>query len=345
VLLLGDPRETADFAREVDEQWGQDDEIVGFAEIGDARPEGVAVLSGVRRRLDRRSPRPMLYHALGASHPQRLGAEADLERIVRECRITRVVVVADGRQAPLPLDTLIKMKFADHVAVEDFRSYFERQTGRVYVRGMQLSWLLFTNDHPWKRTYLRTRRAVDVVLALAGLALSLPVMAVTAVAIKLDSRGPVFYTQERVGLHSRVFRMVKFRSMVVDSERHGPVWASRADARVTRVGRVIRTLRIDEIPQFVNVLLGDMSFIGPRPERPVFVEALEREIEHYEQRHRVKPGLTGWSQVRCPYGASVADARVKFQYDLYYIKNQSPALDAIILLDTVKTVLLGRGAR
>jgi exopolysaccharide biosynthesis polyprenyl glycosylphosphotransferase len=250
-----------------------------------------------------------------------------------------------GSPALLPLDTLLKLKLADHVAVEDSRSYYERQTGRVYVHGLQLSWLVFADAPPWKRTYQRMRRAIDVLLAFAGLVLSLPVMAVTAVAIKLDSRGPVFYTQERVGLHGRGFKIVKLRSMRLGAERNGPVWATRSDSRVTRVGRVIRKLRVDELPQFVNVLRGDMSFIGPRPERPVFVEALEREIDHYGQRHRVKPGLTGWSQVRYPYGASSEDAREKLQYDLYYIKNQSPALDTIILLETIKTVLFGRGAR
>jgi sugar transferase (PEP-CTERM system associated) len=338
VLLLGEPAETIDFASEVT---GCDDEIVGFADVREARTEGIALQSGGRRQS---ATRPWLYHTLDTTHPRRLGSVADLERIVREHRISRVVVMGEG-ETRLPLDTLLKLKLAGHIAVEDCRSYYERQAGKVYIRDLRLSWLVFANDPPWKRTYQRTRRAVDVALALAGLALSLPVMAIAAVAIKLDSRGPVFYTQERVGLHSKVFKIVKLRSMFVDSERHGPVWASRSDARVTRVGRVLRTLRVDEIPQFVNVLRGDMSFVGPRPERPVFVEELEREIEHYEQRHRVKPGLTGWSQVRHPYGASVEDAREKFQYDLYYIKNQSPALDAIILLETVKTVLFGRGAR
>jgi lipopolysaccharide/colanic/teichoic acid biosynthesis glycosyltransferase len=155
----------------------------------------------------------------------------------------------------------------------------------------------------------------------------------------------VIYSQERVGMGNRSFRIYKFRSMRTDAEQHGAVWAGEGDARVTRVGRVIRTLRIDELPQFVNILRGDMSFIGPRPERPIFVDMLEREIKYYTQRHLVKPGLTGWAQVRYRYGASVEDAREKFQYDLYYIKNQSPLLDAIILFETVRICLFGRGAR
>jgi sugar transferase (PEP-CTERM system associated) len=343
VLLLGDREETADFAREIAGQWGCEDEIVGCADVHGVRSESAAA-SGVGQRSGARSSRPWLHHVLDTRYPLLLGAAEDLECIARDRRITRVVVVADGRRAPLPFDTLLKLKIAHHVAVEDFLSYYERRTGRVYVHGLQLSWLVFAADPPWKRTYQRMRRAIDILLAFAGLVLSLPVMAVTAVAIKLDSRGPVFYTQERVGLHGRVFKIVKFRSMRLGAEQNGPVWATQSDARVTRVGRVIRKLRVDELPQFVNVLRGDMSFIGPRPERPVFVEALEREIEHYGQRHRVKPGVTGWSQVRYPYGASSEDAREKLQYDLYYIKNQSPALDAIILLETIKTVLFGRGA-
>jgi lipopolysaccharide/colanic/teichoic acid biosynthesis glycosyltransferase len=178
-----------------------------------------------------------------------------------------------------------------------------------------------------------------------GIVLSAPLMALTAIAIKLDSRGPVLYTQERVGKGNRIFRIIKFRSMRTDAEVNGAVWAGEGDNRVTRVGRIIRKLRIDELPQFVNVLRGEMTFIGPRPERPIFVDMLEREIKYYKQRHLVKPGLTGWAQVRYRYGASVDDAREKFQYDLYYIKNQSPLLDAIILFETIRICLFGRGAR
>jgi exopolysaccharide biosynthesis polyprenyl glycosylphosphotransferase len=182
-------------------------------------------------------------------------------------------------------------------------------------------------------------------IAFLALVLSLPLMALVALAIKLDSRGPVVYMQERVGLHGRVFRIIKFRSMFVDAEKDGPVWAGESDPRVTRVGRIIRKLRLDELPQFINILRGEMSFIGPRPERPVFVEYLGREIAYYSQRHLVKPGLTGWAQIRRPYGASLEDAREKLQYDLYYIKNQSPVLDAIIVIETIRIVLFGRGAR
>src|SRR5262249_8469989 len=171
------------------------------------------------------------------------------------------------------------------------------------------------------------------------------IMVLTAVAIRIESSGPAVYTQERVGLHGWKFRIFKFRSMRSDAEAHGPVWACENDPRVTRVGRIIRKLRIDEIPQFFNILRGEMSLIGPRPERPGFAEQLEERIPYYSERHLVKPGLTGWAQVSYPYGASFEDAREKHQYDLYYIKNQSPLLDAIILLETARVVLFGRFSR
>jgi len=175
--------------------------------------------------------------------------------------------------------------------------------------------------------------------------LSLPLAIITAILIKLDSRGPVLYKQERVGRGGKTFMVMKFRSMRTDAEKDGPVWARNADDRVTRVGRIIRKVRIDEIPQFWNILRGDMNFVGPRPERPHFVSQLAEEIPFYEQRHLIAPGLTGWAQIKYPYGSSIEDARQKLQYDLYYIKNQSLALDAAILFETVKTILFGRGAR
>jgi len=172
------------------------------------------------------------------------------------------------------------------------------------------------------------------------------VMLVVALAVKLDSPGPIFYTQERVGKNGRRFKIIKFRSMSASAEKDsGPVWATNSDPRVTRVGRIIRKLRLDELPQFVNVLRGDMNFVGPRPERPVFVEQLNKIIPYYSQRHLIKPGLTGWAQIKYPYGSSVEDAIEKLRYDLYYIKNQSFFLDAAIIFETVKTVLFGRGAK
>jgi len=180
---------------------------------------------------------------------------------------------------------------------------------------------------------------------LIGLIVSLPIVIVTAILIKIDSRGPVFYKQERVGKNGHPFVLAKFRSMRVDAEKAGPVWASKDDDRTTRVGRLIRKVRIDEIPQFWNILKGEMNFVGPRPERPHFVAQLAEEINYYEQRHLIEPGLTGWAQIKYPYGASIEDARQKLQYDLFYIKNQSLILDAIIMFETIKIILFGRGAQ
>jgi len=180
-------------------------------------------------------------------------------------------------------------------------------------------------------------------VALIGALLSLPIAIITALLVKLDSRGPVLYKQERVGKNGRTFTLMKFRSMRVDAEKDGPVWAKTDDERMTRFGRIIRKIRVDEIPQFWNILRGDMNFIGPRPERPHFVAQLAEEILYYEQRHLVSPGLTGWAQIKYPYGASIEDAKKKLEYDLYYIKNQSLSLDAAIMFETIKTILFGRG--
>ncbi len=179
-----------------------------------------------------------------------------------------------------------------------------------------------------------------------GLVLSLPIAILAAIAVKLDSRGPIFYKQERIGRNGRLFNVIKFRSMKIDAEADGtPIWAAPDDERTTRVGSIIRKLRIDEIPQFWNIIKGEMNFVGPRPERPHFVRQLAKEIPFYEHRHLVAPGLTGWAQIKYPYGASVADAIQKLQYDLYYIKNQSLVLDMMIVFETVKTVLFSKGGR
>lgn len=181
------------------------------------------------------------------------------------------------------------------------------------------------------------------IIALVGAILSLPIAIFTAIVIKLESRGPVLYKQERVGKNGRPFRLMKFRSMRTDAEKDGPVWAKTDDERMTRVGRIIRRVRVDEIPQFWNILRGDMNFVGPRPERPHFVAQLAQEIPYYEQRHLIAPGLTGWAQINYPYGASIEDAKQKLQYDLYYMKNQNVALDATIMFETIKTILFGKG--
>jgi sugar transferase (PEP-CTERM system associated) len=237
------------------------------------------------------------------------------------------------------------MKLRDGLAIEESDSFYERLTGKVSTGTLRPSWLIFSGPSRRMIFYGQLRRLLDVSLSVAGLLLSLPIMALTAVAIKLDSRGPILYRQTRLGQRNRPFTIMKFRSMRTDAEPDGAVWAEEEDPRITRVGRVIRKLRIDELPQFINIIRGEMAFIGPRPERPEFVAQLERQIPYYSQRHLVKPGLTGWAQIRYPYCASVEDAVQKLQYDLYYIKNQSLLLDVITLFETVRIVLFGRGAR
>jgi lipopolysaccharide/colanic/teichoic acid biosynthesis glycosyltransferase len=208
------------------------------------------------------------------------------------------------------------------------------------------SWLIFGGRTRDSRLKMVFRETAHRLLALVGLIVSLPIAIVTAVLIKLDSKGGVLYRQERVGKNGRTFEVLKFRSMKTDAEADGkPIWAASDDDRATRVGRVIRKIRVDEIPQFWNIIKGEMSFIGPRPERPHFVSQLAEEVPFYEHRHLVAPGLTGWAQIKYPYGASVEDARQKLQFDLFYIKNQTLALDIIIVFETVKTVLFSRGGR
>jgi exopolysaccharide biosynthesis polyprenyl glycosylphosphotransferase len=231
------------------------------------------------------------------------------------------------------------------VRVYGIADFYEQMWFKVPVMHTRRGWLVFAHgfDLLHNPLGLRIKRLSDVVLALALLLATLPVMALVAILIKLESRGPAIFRQPRTGLGGREFEILKFRSMTHDAERDGPQWAQAADPRVTRIGRVIRELRIDELPQLVNVLKGEMSFIGPRPERPVFNETLEKEIPLYNLRLLVRPGITGLAQVMYPYGASVEDAREKLQYDLYYIKNYSVLLDIGIVFKTLRVVLLGKG--
>jgi len=221
---------------------------------------------------------------------------------------------------------------------------YERITGKVMLDQLKPSWLVFSAGFGASRATRFTKRAVDLVCAAIGLAIGWPLMLLTAAAVKLDSPGPILYCQERTGLRGRPFMVLKFRSMAIDAENGTPIWASSQDSRVTRVGRFIRATRIDELPQLWNVLRGEMSFVGPRPERPFFVERLTTEIPFYAERHTVRPGITGWAQVRYRYGASVEDATEKLRYDLYYIKHLSIGFDLSIFIDTVRVILVGKGA-
>lgn len=321
ILILGTDSNAVNLAREVLERQEESYKIVGF--VGDD---------------------PAL---VGKSliNPRVIGLTTELESLVNQHHIDRIVVAVADRRKHLPLDLLLDMRLRDGIAIEESVSFFERLTGKISTEVLRPSWLIFSSNTWLTRVYKKGRRLIDVIAGFIGLVLSLPIMLLTAIAIKLDSKGPIFYTQERVGKGSESFQIVKFRSMRTDAEKDGPVWAKEADDRITRIGRIIRKLRIDELPQFINVLRGEMSFIGPRPERPEFVRLLEQEIPYYSQRHLVKPGLTGWAQIRYPYGASIDDAKEKLQYDLYYIKNLSPLLDLIILFETIRIVIFGRGAR
>ena len=276
-----------------------------------------------------------------------LGATDGLLALVDLLGIDEIVVAPDSRRGTLPLDDLMACRLRG-VHVNDLHSFLESQTGRAHMGTLSPSWVVF--DSGFDRSVMRSasKRIFDMTSSLLLLLLALPVMLLTALLIKLESgwRGPVFYFQERVGEGGKTFRVIKFRSMRTDAERDGVArWATANDERVTRVGRIIRKLRIDELPQVLNVLGGEMSFVGPRPERPGFVEQLEREIPYYGLRHAVKPGITGWAQLRYAYGASVKDAEEKLKYDLYYVKNQSLMFDLLVLLQTVEVVLFGKGAR
>jgi len=278
-------------------------------------------------------------------NPRVIGMTEELDEIVKRENIDRIVVAMGERRGQLPTNKLLKLSLAGQINIEEGLSFYERITGRVSLNMLRPSWLIFTGRGRQAKIAEVTRNVAHWLVALLGAILSLPIVLVTAVLIKLESKGPVFYRQERVGKNGRTFVLAKFRSMRVDAETSGPVWASKKDNRTTRVGRIIRKIRVDEIPQFWNILKGEMSFVGPRPERPHFVAQLAEEIPFYEQRHLIAPGLTGWAQIKYPYGSSIEDARQKLQYDLFYIKNHGLFLDAIIMFETIKIILFGRGAQ
>jgi len=276
-------------------------------------------------------------------NPRVIGLTSELDEVVRRENIDRIVVAMGERRGQLPTNELLQLSLTGKVNIEEGASFYERVTGRVSLNMIRPSWLIFSSRGRQARIAGIARNIVHRIVAMMGGLISLPFAIVTAILIKVDSTGPILYKQERVGKNGQPFTLMKFRSMRTDAEKAGPVWASQDDDRTTRVGKVIRKLRIDEIPQFWNIFRGEMDFVGPRPERQHFVSQLAQEIPYYEQRHLIAPGLTGWAQIKYPYGASIEDARQKLQYDLYYIKNQSLVLDAIILFETIKIILFGRG--
>lgn len=322
VLILGSGEQAIEAARATLERRNAGFHIVGFV---DNRPE-----------------------LLGRSliNPSVIGLTQDITGIVEQYQVDRIVVAVEDRRGKFPTEELLNLTMSGRVAVEECARYYERLTGKIVSEMIRPSWLIFSRGSRYSNVTRHVRRVLNAALAVAGFIAALPVMILTAIAVKLDSPGPIFYTQERVGKNGRSFKIIKFRSMRAGAEKaSGPVWAEHDDPRITRVGRIMRKLRLDELPQFVNVIRGDMNFVGPRPERPMFVEQLSEIIPYYSQRHLVKPGLTGWAQIKYPYGASVEDAIEKLRYDLYYIKNQSLLLDAIIVFETIKIVLFGRGGR
>ncbi|MEO7658162.1 MAG: TIGR03013 family XrtA/PEP-CTERM system glycosyltransferase [Pyrinomonadaceae bacterium] len=320
ILVVGTGQTALDTAEAVWERRDAGYRIVGFLSENGAKP---------REKLGR---------------SEILGKAYELESVIRNEKIDRVVIAVRERRGAFPTEALLKMSLAGDVSIEECTSFFERITGKVHVDMLRPSWLIFAGRQRDTPLMLVFRESIHRFLALTGLLFSLPIATLAAVLIKIESRGPIFYLQERVGKNGRIFNVIKFRSMKTDAEADGkPIWAVTNDERTTRVGKIIRKLRIDEIPQFWNILKGEMNFVGPRPERPHFVQQLAKEIPYFDHRHLVAPGLTGWAQIKYPYGASVSDAIQKLQYDLYYIKNQSLTLDMVIVADTVKTVLFGKG--
>ncbi len=312
-----------------------------------------AAISRLQRRAD-----PRGFEIVGFARPPGEKIEvpgdqvleipsAGIRRICERYHVDEVVVAMEDRRCGFPAMGLLECRFAG-IEVTDLLTFLERETGRVCVDAMHPSWMIFGEGFRRDPLRLASARVLDVLASVLVLVLFLPVMVLTGLAIKLEDswRAPVFYRQTRVGLDGRTFNVLKFRSMRTDAEGDGRAqWARKSDPRVTRVGAFIRKARIDELPQVLNVLRGQMSFVGPRPERPQFVQELAQKIPYYGQRHCVKPGITGWAQLCYPYGASEQDAQEKLQYDLYYIKHNSLAFDLAILLQTAEVVLMGKGAR
>ena len=273
-----------------------------------------------------------------------LGGIQELATIVQDRKPSVVVVALSERRGMFPYKEILDCKLQG-IRVEDWPTFYEKLTGKIIIQNLRPSWLIFADGFTRNNLTRSLKRLTDIVLAAVGLCVALPTIALIAVLTKLDSYGPVFFRQERVGENGRIFTLYKFRTMVEDAEKAtGPVWAQETDPRTTRLGKILRRTGLDELPQMFNVLIGDMSFVGPRPERPHFVAELQEGIPYYSQRLVVKPGITGWAQVRYGYGATVEDAIEKLQFDLYYIKNMSFFLDMLILLSTAHKVLFAKVA-
>jgi sugar transferase (PEP-CTERM system associated) len=314
---------------------GAGERAARLRQLGNRPESGFAIVGYV----DMNEGQPLIEQAIARS------AIEDLSRFVADLGASEVVLALEERRNALPLKDLLRVKTAG-VHVNDFSSFMERETGRVDLDTLNPSWLIFSDGFSSGRVLSSVaKRLFDIAASGLLLALTFPLIALFALLVKLDSRGPAFFRQQRIGLYGEPFTLLKLRSMRTDAEEGGAQWASRDDPRVTRVGRFIRKVRIDELPQVWTVLKGQMSFVGPRPEVPAFVDDLEDRLPYYAERHMVKPGITGWAQINYPYGASIEDARRKLEYDLYYAKNYTPFLDLLILLQTLRVVLWPEGAR
>ncbi len=309
-----------------------------------------ATMAQLRRRVDHRG-----FFIVGFVHINGETDSVDKERIIasdsnlialaQRYEADEVVVAMDDRRRGFPVHELLDCKMSG-IEVVDLQTFFERETGKLRLDCMHPSWMIFSDGFGQSPLQDYIKRFFDLVASATLLLLTFPIMIVTAIAIVVEDRGPIFFRQVRVGQNGKLFHVIKFRSMGIDAEKDGKArWAQKNDSRATRVGTFIRTVRIDELPQIFNVLRGSMSFVGPRPERPEFVEKLSVTIPYFAERHRVKPGITGWAQIRYPYGASENDAMEKLQYDLYYAKNHNLFLDLTVLLQTGEVILFGQGAR
>jgi len=344
VLVLGAGAAARELADEILSRPDSGFEVVGLLE--DVRAELRPATRSTEAAEAAPAPPPAPREATAQSaRGQDYGEEGagQLAALCRRMRIDAIAVALEDRRAQLPMRELLACRVLG-VRVEEAESLFERLAGKLAVQAMRPSYMVFNQGFAQNPVSSAAKRALDIGFALLLFVALSPLLVLTAICVRLDSPGPVLYRQERTGRHGRPFTLLKFRSMRSDAEAHsGPVWAKENDPRITRFGRFARKTRLDELPQLVNVLAGEMSLVGPRPERPKFVDELAQQLPYYGLRHVVKPGLTGWAQINYPYGNTVEDARQKLQFDLFYIKNQSLLFDLSILFNTIKTVVLRRG--
>jgi sugar transferase (PEP-CTERM system associated) len=286
-------------------------------------------------------------HETGSKLPggKLIGPLNTLDEIVSAVRPSRIVVGMSERRSRMPVNELLELRFSGHI-IEEASTAYERICGRVCLKELRPSQFIYSGELGPRRSNVVYQSAINKIIAAVGIVLSFPLMLLTALAVRLTSPGPIFYRQVRVGLDGALFTVYKFRSMRVNAEAGtGAVWASKDDPRVTKVGRIIRKIRFDELPQLFNVFVGDMSLVGPRPERPEFVREFCEQIPYYRQRHCVRPGITGWAQINYKYGDTLEDTIAKLEYDLYYIKNMGFSLDTYIIFHTIKAMLLSRGSQ